>query len=255
MKPLKSLLAPAVLALMFVSCAGEETVTDGDPFGTGTWVLVSGSVDGAQLVLVDDAPVTFLVDNGEVGGRSACNSYGGPISATDGVVTIGPGLVMTEMACLADGVMDLEAAYLAALERVTAVGRDGDALVLSGEGIHIRFSPQPEEEPASLTGTAWVLDTLVIGDSASTPAAEANLTITETGEFTGSTGCNSMFGNYDGATGSWSIGTTKMSCKSEVMTQETLMLEILGANPTLTIDGALLTITDLEGRALVYRAG
>jgi hypothetical protein len=39
------------------------------------------------------------------------------------------------------------------------------------------------------------------------------------------------------------------------MTQETLMLEILGANPTLTIDGALLTIADLEGRALVYRAG
>ncbi|MEK7252672.1 MAG: hypothetical protein AAB198_05430 [Actinomycetota bacterium] len=37
------------------------------------------------------------------------------------------------------------------------------------------------------------------------------------------------------------------------MTQEALVLEILSRNATVTIEGNLLTIADLEGRALVYR--
>jgi len=40
-----------------------------------------------------------------------------------------------------------------------------------------------------------------------------------------------------------------------VMAQETVVLQILGGAPTLTIDGPILTIADLDGRALVYREG
>ena len=249
------LLALLVLGLFAVSCAEERPLGGDDPFGPTTWQLVSGSADGVALVLVDGAPVTFRADQGDVSGRSACNSYGGPILITDGVVTIGPSLQMTEMACLEDGVMDLEAAYLAALPRVTAVARDGDQLVLRGDVVELRFVAQPEELAASLTGTSWVLDTIIEGETASTPAAEAALLIDDDGAVSGSTGCNQMNGTYDATNGFTQLATTRMACGEEIMAQEALVVEILETNPTLTIAGSQLTIADLEGRALVYRAG
>jgi heat shock protein HslJ len=250
--PLLVLLA---LALFAVSCAEERPLGGDDPFGATTWQLISGSADGVALVLVDGAPVTFRADQGDAGGRSACNSYGGPISITDVVVTIGPSLQMTEMACLEDGVMDLEAAYLAALPRVTTVARDGEELVLRGDAVELRFVAQPEELAASLTGTSWVLDTIVQGETASTPAAEATLLIDDDGAVIGSTGCNQMNGTYDATSGFTQLATTKMACRGEIMAQEALVVEILESHPTLTIAGSQLTIADLDGRALVYRAG
>lgn len=251
-----SLLVPLVLAVTLVACAEERPFGSVEnPFGAATWRLASGSVDGAALTPIDSAPVTFRVDNGEVGGRSACNWYGGPISITAGAVAIGPALNMTEMACLADGVMDLESGYLAALPRVTTVSREGEDLLLWGEGVELRFIAEPAEVPASLTATTWQLETLIDGETASTPAAEASLLIGEDGAVSGSTGCNQFFGSYDTAAGFSALGATKMACRGEIMEQETTILAILGDDPTLTIEGSRLTIADLGGRALVYRAG
>jgi heat shock protein HslJ len=43
-------------------------------------------------------------------------------------------------------------------------------------------------------------------------------------------------------------------CEYPLIEQEALVLEMLGPNATLTIAGSRLTIADLEGRTLVYRA-
>jgi len=255
MKTSAPLLALAALSLL-AACGAEHTQgSQEDPFGATTWQLRAATVDGTSIPLVDGSPVTLFVDNAQVGGTAACNGYGGPIVVADGVVTIGPSLSQTEMACLADGVMDLEAAYLAALPRVTSAARDGEALVLGGDGVALRFSPQPEPATAPLIGTNWALETIVEGDTASTPAAPATLVLAADGSITGSTGCNQLFGTYDPDTGFGTLGSTKMACKDAVMAQETVVLQILGGAPTLTIDGPILTIADLDGRALVYREG
>jgi len=86
-------------------------------------------------------------------------------------------------------------------------------------------------------------------------AASATLGFAADGSVSGSTGCNSLFGSYAAATGFSALGTTKMACEPPIMEQEALVLEILDPEATLTIDGSLLTIADLEGRTLVYRAG
>ena len=249
------LLAALAAALLLVTACGEEQPLGSDPFGDGTWRLVGATVDGAPLVLVDDSPVTLRVTGGDVGGTAACNSYGGPITISDGVVTIGPNLIQTEMYCIDETVMTLEAAFLAALPRASTVGLENGQLLLTGEGVELRFDAVPPEPDAALVGTHWVLDTLVQGEAASTPAAPGDLGFAADGSVTGTTGCNSLFGDYDEVTGFGTIGATRMACEESIMAQEALVLSILGPNATLTIEGSLLTIADLEGHALVYRAG
>jgi heat shock protein HslJ len=248
-----SLVTVLVLTSVLASC-GDGQSPGADPFGATTWQLMSGTVDGTALALVDGHPVTFRVENGQIGGRSACNSYGGDITVEDGVVTIGPGF-MTEMWCADEGVMTLESAYHATLARVTRVALEGDELMLTGDDVELRFTAQPEEPDAALIGTTWTLDTIIEGEVASTPASEATLVFAADGTVSGSTGCNSMFGNYSETGGFTQMGSTKMACEEPIMAQETLVNEILGSDATLTIEGAMLTIADLEGRALVYRAG
>jgi len=250
---MKRMIGLALLALLLAACAEKADVASGDPFGSTTWVLTSGTVDGAALTPIASAPVTLLVSDGSVGGRAACNSYGGDFTIADGVVTVGS-LIQTEMACLDPGVMDLEQAFLAALARVDGAAGDGTTLLLTGDGVEMRFAPQPEPAPSALIGTTWTLDTIAEGDMASTPAAPATLLFSEDGSVSGSTGCNSLSASYDPDTGFGPIATTKMACKGDVMAQETLVLRILGGSPTLTIDGDLLTIDDLAGNAMVYRA-
>ncbi len=246
------LLLSLLLTLLVVAC-GEEQPSGADPFGDTIWQLDSGTVDGDALVLITGRPITFSVDNAQIAGNFACNWYGGPITIEDGAIAIGP-TSMTEMACSEDGAMELEAAYLAALGRVTGVALEGKELVLTSDGVELRFTAQPAEADASLVGTTWTLETIIEAEAASTPAAAANLVFTEDGTVSGSTGCNNLFGNYSEAEGFTQIATTKMACQEPIMDQEALVGQILGPDATLTIEGSLLTIADLKGRALVYRA-
>ncbi len=249
---LVSLLAALLLAL--VAC-GEEQPPGADPFGAGEWRLISATVDGAAVVLIATYPVTLRVTDGQVGGTAACNSYGGPIAVVAGVVTIGPDLFQTEMYCLDETVMDLEAAYMAALARIDAVAFDGGDLVLTGPDVELRFAAIPPTPDAALIGTNWTLETITAGESASTPAAPSTLVFAADGTVAGSTGCNSLFGDYGADSGFGTIGTTKIACENSIMAQEAVILQILGPEATLTITGSQLTIADLEGNTLVYRAG
>ncbi|MBI5158374.1 MAG: META domain-containing protein [Acidimicrobiia bacterium] len=252
MKHLALILVLALTAL--IAACGEEQPPGADPFGDTTWQLASGTVDGTALVLIDGHPITFRVANGQVGGTAACNSYGGEITIENGVIVMGP-THMTEMWCGDEGVMDLEAAFLAALARIDGAALEADDLVLTGAGVELRFTALPEEPDAALVDTVWTLDTIIDGDTAATPAAPATLVFAADGTVSGSTGCNSLFGDYSAAGGFGPLGMTKMACEEPIMAQELLVTEILGPDATLTIEGSRLTIADLEGRALVYRAG
>ena len=138
------LIAAAFVAFVFVAaCGGGASVSTQpseppkalDP--TGPWQPTAGTVDGQPLFLIDDAPVTFVVDGSNVSGRSACNQYFGQFALVDGRVTLG-GLGGTEMAC-EEPIMTLEGAYLAGLAKIDAARMDGEALVLTGPGTELRF--------------------------------------------------------------------------------------------------------------------
>jgi heat shock protein HslJ len=236
---------------------GDEGSSGADPFGSTTWVLEAGTVDGDALALVADAPVTLTVDEGTLAGTSACNRYSGPLTVDGDSVELGPGLAVTEMACLDPGVTELEAAYLAAIVRVDTVDREDDRLVLTGEGVELTFSAQPVEPDAPLVGTTWVLTTIIDGDVAMSVLGDPTLEFADDGSVSGSTGCNRLMGSYDPATGFGPMATTMMACEPDLADQETRVLAVFDGDPDVVVEGATLTLTlaTADGAELIYEAG
>jgi heat shock protein HslJ len=139
---LKSVIAAVAAVLLVAACGGASvTTTPSEPPAAvdpaGEWQLVAGTVDGRALMLLPDVPVTFVVEGSRVSGRSACNQYFGEFTIVDGKVTLG-GLGGTEMAC-EEPIMTLEAAYLSGLAKVDSARMDGEALVLTGPQVELRF--------------------------------------------------------------------------------------------------------------------
>ena len=192
----------AFLAIIagLAACGGQGVSSPpdatGDPFDpTGSWRLSSGSANGGEVPVVDDHPITMTLEGSEIGGTAACNHYGGRLTVTGGRLEITE-LSMTAMGCEAP-VQASESAYVAALDAVDSIAGDGDQLVLSGPGVELRFDPLPAPPTAELVDTEWVLDTLFVGDVASSPFGDpATLQLSSDGSFIGSTGCRSFSGNW-----------------------------------------------------------
>lgn len=137
----------------------------GEPLdATGTWRLASGTTDGIAIPLLPEYPVTLIVEGSRIGGTSACNGYGAELVVENGRTVLG-GLGSTDMACEPE-VMASEMAYTAALARVDAAAMDGEALVLSGPGISLRFVPVAPPATADIVDRAWQLEAMTERDAA-----------------------------------------------------------------------------------------
>lgn len=280
--PLVVLALLAVLALIAASCGGDDddvsagddgvagddgtgTGDDGtepddavdDIIGTVEWILTSATVDGSPLGLLDSHPVTLRLDGADVGGTAACNSYFGTLIGRGGQLFDGFGV--TEMACDPPAAMDLESAFLAALLRTSDAARDGASLVLTGDGVELRFDEIPPTPDADLEATAWTLDTLIDGEAASSIIARPAPTLLLTaGTIEGSDGCNSFSGSYEIDGTDLRVGalaSTLRGCEDGIARQAEHVSGVLSATPTVTIDGERLTLAGPDGLALVYRAG
>jgi heat shock protein HslJ len=126
--------------------AGCALVPDGTAHQDGPWQLTNGVHRGERVPVVQPGSITMTIDAGEIGGRAACNIYGGTIESNRGRITISA-LSMTEMACEED-LMASEAAYMAALADVATAQRSDGELVLAGPDVELRFTlvpPTPDE--------------------------------------------------------------------------------------------------------------
>lgn len=254
--------APAFLALILAACGSTGTTpgpsASGEADPTGPWQLVTATVDGQALALLKDHPVTAIIDASTIGGRSACNEYGGRIEIAGDGIRIEE-LGGTAMGCAPDGVMTLEQSYLAAVGRVRTIGVIGDQLVLRGEGVDLRFDPLPEPPVAELVDTAWHLETVFAGDVASSPAGEpATLELRSDGTFSGSTGCRAFSGRWIESGAQIRAPELRMGdteCPAELFDQDSHVVSVIGDGFVPTIEDDLLTLLDPGGIGLVYRAG
>ena len=205
----------ATLALGATACGTDTGATPaggGDPARTlpsGTWVLTAGEDPDGPLALVPTHPVTLEVGprNGsgpQVGGR-VCNSYfAEQRAAADGPLLEGPG--STEMACLEDGVMELESRYLGALARVDTVATSGDddGLELTGDGVRLVYAVDPPDPEPTLTGQAWSVDSIASGDEpddtvSSVPGVGAQLRFLDDRRVRVRSGCAVWHGRWNDA--------------------------------------------------------
>lgn len=221
----------------------------------GEWRLVSGTHQGDSVPIPEDAPITMTIDGAEVGGRAACNIYGGELDVDGDRVAIGA-MSMTEMGCDAP-VMEAEAAYIAALGDVERWARSGSTLTFSGEAVELTYELVPEEPDAALVGTAWRLDSLITGDAVSSTVGDqpATLVLRDDGTLSGSTGCRSFDGRYEVDGESVRIGqlvTDDRACP-DIPRQDDIVLTVLGEGFTYAIDEDRLTVASGQ-LSLVYVA-
>ncbi len=260
---LSLLLAFVVLA---AACGGNddatEPPTDGgngapaDPFGTSEWRLVEATVDDTELELLDSHPITLRRTGDQVVGTAACNGYSG--SFADGPLLFGS-FAVTEMACDPPETMTLESLFLEALGRTDSAAAEGEVLVLTGDGVELRFEEVAPTPDADIEGTQWVLDTLLDGDAARSmlSGTAAGLRL-DASTVTGTDGCNTFDGSYELDGDTLRVGPlaqTTRGCEPDVMEQARDITSVLSGAPTVGIDGDRLTLMTDSGLGLVYVAG
>jgi heat shock protein HslJ len=256
MRALHHSLAIGALTLALVGCSllpgARGAGLDGE------WQLEQGASQGAAIPIVTGHAVTLTIHGTSVGGTSACNHYGGTLEI-DGTTLKISALSMTEMACQDDGVMASEAAYLAALPRVTGGHRDGDSLVLNGPGVEFHFTRIPPVADAALVGPLWTLDSLISSGVASTVLAAPTLQLRADGTLAASTGCRDLTGRYTIAGNVVKVTLDPydlIACAEPIGSQDVHVMRVIGAADgfSIAIQGSSMTATagDL---GLGYRTG
>jgi heat shock protein HslJ len=249
----------AVLALLLAGCGDAGTgAGEGTTSPDGDWVLVDGTGPDGPIPIVEGNPPTLSIDGDEWGG-SICNHYGSTVRRDGDRVTVGD-VARTEMACLDEGLMASEDAYLTAYVQAERLQLEGAQLVLSGPDLELRYDPVAPEPDAELEGTAWRLDAIVEGadpDAAvSSVIGDATLQL-EDGRLGGQTGCNSFGASYELDGDRLVVGdveSTLIGCEDALAAQEAHVVAVLDADPTVRVDGPTLELTAEDGRGLVYRA-
>lgn len=249
----------AVLLLLAATACGRGEPAGGPTadvdLGGGTWVLTAGTVAGEPVTVPEGYRITLTVDGEQLGGRSACNSYGAPVEVDGNRVVIG-GLSATDMAC-EPAVMDAEQRFLTALGRVATASRAGDVLELAGPDLTLTFALQPPVPAEDLVGTTWVLDTLITGEVASSVVGQAaTLLLRADGSLRGGTGCRELTGRY--VTRGDEVQVTDLAaegdCSPALRDQDGHVVTVLGDGFRAAVDGRRLTLTSDGGLGLSYLA-
>jgi heat shock protein HslJ len=244
-------LLAAVLAL--AACGGSSGTT---PDLAGEWELAGGTAAGADLPSPRGARATLEIDGQELRGIAFCNHYFSSYRL-DGSSFSVDGLGSTEMGCEPD-VMTAESAYLATLGEVDAVAAADDALLLTGDGIELRFTPVAAVPDSPLEGTRWVLETVIEGQAASSTIGEPAVLALDTDRTAeATTGCRTI-------TGTWLVEANALviddlladgaPCPPDVERQDAHVTAVLQSGPAVGIREDRLTLTTDDGRGLVYRA-
>ena len=231
-----------IVALLLSGCSllshGAAASLDGE------WQLQAGTNQGQAIPIVAGSRITLKVDGTTAGGSAACNTYGGTVQVNGSSVAISA-LSMTEMACQED-LMASEAAYLAALPRVTTAVLTGDSLVLSGPEVELRYTRVPPVADADPIGTTWILESLISGETVASTVAQATLQLSGDGRIAATTGCRQVTGTYTIVKEHLVITLDPfdaIACAAPLGEQDSHVLGVFAGQPAITIDGNRLTLS------------
>lgn len=250
--------------------AGTSSTTPGTGDGAGSeglagraFVGTDVTVDGEPYELAADTKLRLSFNDGELGADAGCNSMGGTFVVTDDVLVV-DSLSQTEMACVPEARMEQDTWLVGILTGGPTVLVDGDRLVLTAGTTVITLTDEEVADPdRPLVGTAWELDTVLSGDTASSDASTASaealvLTLVYEGTYTVSGSCGIA------PTGTFALGTDRDVvtftadpadlCAREMTTSEAALNQVLAAEQaTYEIDRDRLTLL-AGGKGVSLRA-
>lgn len=217
------LLVLMVVSLLPPACLGSDFSDSIE----GSWTLESAIFDGEPIELIGGHPVTMHLDQGQLTGTAACNSYHGTYRIAGSEFQIVDGVAVTEMACIPEEIMVIERRFLDALLAADQLGIDNGRLNLSGAGAALTFTPT-DQSSDDITGGifgpdthgSWQLVSGIVGD-ADIPLVESHPITLEVGaEQVGGTSACNHYGVQFAADGQVLIGGTAMACEPAVMASE-----------------------------------
>jgi len=113
----------------------------------GDWLFRSGTVAGGELAPMPGHAITLNIEQGAASGFAGCNGYYYPVRLANGIWTWAEGAqTITELLCTDDegeelnDVMNAERTYIRAFELVASYALDGEELVLTGDGVELRYT-------------------------------------------------------------------------------------------------------------------
>jgi heat shock protein HslJ len=250
-----------VTALALVGC-GDSSSTSGRTTNRSaldgrTFLSQSVTEDGAPRPLAGPEPITLTFDGDRLGAQPGCNSLGGTYTLDVDRLEVAD-LAMTEMACMDTALMDQDQWFAEILLAEPTLALAGDTLTMTSGSTILVFVDRETADPARpLEGTAWVLDTIVEGETASSVPAgvTADLTIAE-GRLAAALGCNRGTAPVEVGDTTLEIGpmaATFMACPDAETSVETAMLATLEGQVDFEIDGPVLRIRNGD-RGLDFRA-
>ncbi|HEU5005574.1 MAG TPA: META domain-containing protein [Jatrophihabitantaceae bacterium] len=244
------------------SSGGNHVAAQGGTPLTGTdWQLTATSKAGAATGV---NATLHLTGSGELSGSDGCNAFGGHVSMSADQLTLGR-VVHTMMGCLgANGTVGQAVdAVLSGGPVQYAINGDTLTITKSGTGTltytatHLRATPATTD-PAALTGTAWRLDTVQLGDNVDQPYGTASsappgaqIQFTQT-ELTGNDGCNAFSGKVELGAGTINVPSDLATTLKQCATSTSDWTLVLKGATRWEISGDQLTITDAHNGKLVF---
>lgn len=238
------------VALVITACTASASSLE------GAWQLETGTFDGVPIPMVASHPITVTLEGDQITGTAACNGYGGIYQVSGGLFSITE-FAITEMACFPDEVMTSERTYMSALFNVEAAETIDGKLVMSGSRTQMVFAELQPVPTADLTGTVWVLDSLIQGDTVSSASGDrATLELFTDGSFIGSTGCRTLVGSYvtSGAEVQFTNFAANGDCPAELASQDSRVISALEGGFRVEIESDRMTTWVAGDEGLIYRA-
>jgi len=189
--------------------------------------------------------------------HAGCNNHAGSyhIDGETLVVSV-PGLVASLMACAPS--LDAQDTWLREflLERPT-FQLNGNTLTLKSNDATLTFLDRTVADPdRPLVGQAWMIDTLIAGEAASSvSASKPSIRFEPDGRVVVDTGCNMGNGKYEVASAQVTFGpmaVTRRACLSDdlVKTENHVLQIVREGAATFRIEASRLTIERSDGTAI-----
>lgn len=260
----------AALLLAATACGDSDSdaVKADTSDGAGTTTTVADGSGGLDLdgkvfiatgaegyTPVEGSDLTLTFDGGRLTVNGGCNTMGGDYEVTDGTLAWTGMPMSTEMGC-ADDLMAQDQWLSEFFTTGVEAALVDDTLTLTQDEVTITLEAQSD---APLEGTAWSLQSLISGETASSLPADVKtptLTIAEDGTVSVFTGCNNGRTTVEIAETTLTfdvIASTRMACDEASMALEHTVTTILDGEVSYTLDGSTLTI-DKDGEGLVFTA-
>jgi len=236
--------------------ASDGTPTTADALDGRSFLSQQLLQGGSERPQAGDEPLSLAFVGGTLTAWAGCNTMSGPYTVTDGKLLV-ESMATTEMAC--DAALMAQEQWLAGvLSAEPWVSLDGVSLSLGTDDSTLLFVDRSVARPAPpLQGTTWLLTTLIDADIASSIPDAITSTLLLDGDRLALKGACNRGGAEATVEGDvltvGNIMMTKMACDPETQSVDQFIIAVLGATPTVRIEGQDLYV-DAGGKGLVYVA-